>query len=326
MVLLLAATDARAQVVAPRCAVSPSAAGNPTDVCRKAADLFAFMVPQFGVALAGGNHVLGEGGTLGGWGKRTVTIRVSAVDGRLPANAVPITLNRSAAVSDNFGAERVPVPMPSIDAAVGLLAGLPMGVTNVGGVDVLVGVTGLPAISSGRFRVQPHGASVALAYGVRVGALQESAFVPGVSASWLRRKVPTLDLDYTPANDTLAGRNMSLTANTLRIVASKRFVLVGIAAGVGRDEIEGTSGLGAVVNETVLGTATRATLSIPTLHEKTVRNTAFVNASFGLPIARIVAEYGRSNAGTVRQTLNTFGGRRANELYAYGSIGVTVRF
>ncbi len=326
IVALLSADAAKAQGVSPNCTVTPAVAGNADDVCRKAADIFAFVVPQVGVALAGGNHVLGEGGTLGGWGKRTITLRVTAVDGRLPRNIVPLTLGRAAPVSDDFGATRVPLPMPSIDAAIGILAGLPMGVTNVGGVDVLIGAIGSSGISSGNFKLKPQGARFAMSYGVRVGVLQESSFVPGVSVSGVRRKVPTLSLDYTPTNDTLAARNMSLTVNTLRVAASKRFLLFGIAAGVGRDEIEGVGGLRAIVNETVQGTPARAALTFPTLREKVTRNTAFVNASFGLPIARIVAEYGRSSAGTLRQTLNTFGGRRANETYTYGSVGVTVRF
>ena len=113
---------------------------------------------------------------------------------------------------------------------------------------------------------------------------------------------------------------------SLRVAASKRFLLFGFAAGVGRDEIEGVGGLRAIVNETVQGTPARASLTFPTLREKVTRNTAFVNGSFGLPVARIVAEYGRSSAGTLRQTLNTFGGRQANETYTYGSVGITVRF
>ncbi len=315
----------QAQPTGPTCTVTPSTFGNATDVCRKAADLFAFVVPQVGVALAGGNPILGEGGTLGGWGKRTVTLRVSAVDGRAPNNAVPLTLNRPAA-SDDFGADRTPVPMISLDAAVGLFTGIPMGVTNVGGVDLLVGATGSPSVTAGPFALKPQGVGVALSYGVRVGLLQESAFVPGLSVSWMRRKVPTLDVDYTPSNDTLQARNIALTADALRLVASKRFALLGFAAGIGRDRIEGASELQALVNETVQGTSGRAVIAFPTLREEATRNTAFVNASIGVPMARLVVEYGRSSAGTLRETLNTFGGRRANEAYTYGSVGVTVRF
>lgn len=324
--VLLSMRSAAAQGALPDCTVTPAIAGSAADVCRKASDLFAFVVPQIGVALAAGNHVLGEGGTLGGWGKRTVTLRLNAVNGRVPKSTIPLTVTRAAAVSDDFGNTRVAVPMPSLDAAVGLLTGFPLGVTNVGGVDLLVGVIGSPRISSGAFTLRPQGTGFALSYGARVGVLQESAFVPGLSVSWLRRKVPTLDLDYAPSNDTLQARNMSLTANTLRVVASKRFLFFGVAAGIGRDEIEGVSGLHAVVNESVQGMPARVSVTFPTLREKVIRNTAFVNASFGLPIARVVAEYGRSGKGAVRETLNTFGGRRTNDAYAYGSLGVTVRF
>ncbi len=320
-------STARAQsAVNPNCTVTPNTFGSAVDICRKAADLFAFVVPQFGVALAGGNPVLGEGGTLGGWGKRTVTLRVTAVDGRAPRNSVPLTLARSSAESDDFGADRTPVPMASLDAAVGLFAGLPLGVTNVAGVDVLLGATAVPTVSAGDFQLRPQGSGVALSYGVRVGLLQESAFVPGISLSWMRRKVPTLELDYTPSNDTLQARNISLTADAFRLVASKRFALIGFAAGLGQDKIDGVAGLRSVVNEPVGGGSSRAEISFPTLTESPTRNTAFVNASLGVPIARFVLEIGRSSAGTLRETLNTFGGRRANEAYTYGSLGVTVRF
>lgn len=311
-----------AQSATPVCTVTPASAGNAADVCRKAADIFAFVVPQVGVALAGGNTVLGEGGTLGGWGKRSVTLRVTAVDGRLPENDVTLSLNSPTAQSSDFGASRVPVPMASLDAAVGLFPGFPFGVTNALGVDALVGVIGVPSVSSGDLTIKPQGASVALSYGVRVGLIQESSFVPGISLSWMRRKVPTLNMQYAPANDTLHVQNVSLTADALRAVVSKRFAFVGVAAGFGRDKIEGTSGIDAVVNES----GQRIMVAFPTLTETTTRNTAFLNASFGVSAARFVAEYGRSSAGSARETLNTFGERSANEAYTYGSLGVTIRF
>lgn len=325
LALIVGTTNVRAQA-APDCTVSPPIAGNSADICRKAADLFTFLAPQVGIALAGGNPILGEGGTLGGWGKRSVTLRLTAVSGQLPKNNVPISLAGNGAVASDFGAERTFVPMPSLDAAIGVLTGVPLGLTNVGGVDVLLGAIAVPSAKSGSFRLEPTSGRVAVSYGVRVGALQESSFIPGVSVSFMRRKVPTLDGDYTPANDTLQVRNNSVTANTFRVVASKRFVLFGLAAGVGRDNIEATSGVHAIVNESVLGVPQRAELTFPTLNEKVKRNTAFVNASFGLLVARVVAEYGRSSGGTTRETLNTFGDRKANDAYSYGSLGVTVRF
>ncbi len=162
----------------PDCAITPRVAGNPDDVCRKAADIFAFVVPQVGVALAGGNSILGEGGTLGGWGKRSLTVRFTAVDGRVPTRNVPVTLGRANAVSDDFGAKRTAVPMPSLDLALGLWAGIPMGLTNVGGVDALLGVNAVPSLTSNDFELNPQTRAYAFSYGVRIGALQSRHSCP----------------------------------------------------------------------------------------------------------------------------------------------------
>ena len=317
---------ALAQTTSGACTVAPAIAGaSGADMCQKGRDLFSLLVPQIGVALSGGNTIVGEGGTLGGWGKRMLQLRLSAVDGRVPANAVPVRVTGPAVASD-FGATRVPVPMPSIDAAVGLFKGLPFGLTNVGGVDVLLGATYLPTIQESDFELTPTSSNLAFSYGVRVGALQESSLVPGVSVSVMRRKLPTMNLGYGSTNDTLRVENFALTSNALRLVASKRVLIFGIAAGVGRDQIDGTSSLRAVVNEQILTTNQRFGGALPNLRTTVSRNTAFVNASLNLVILRLIGEYGWSSEGERLNTLNTFGAHQANERVRYGSLGVTVRF
>lgn len=324
--LIAGVNAAQAQTTSGTCTVSPAVAGGSgADVCQKGRDLFSFLVPQVGVALSGGNTILGEGGTLGGWGKRMLQLRVSAVDGRVPANDVPVRVTGAAASSD-FGAQRVPVPMPSLDAAVGLFKGVPLGLTNVGGVDVLLGASYLPTIEEDDFELSPTGSNWAFSYGVRVGALQESSLVPGVSLSFMRRKLPTMNFGYGSTNDTLRVENFALTSNALRLAASKRFLVFGVAAGVGRDQIEGTSSLRAAVNEQILVTSQRFSAALPNLRTKVSRNTAFVNASLNLVVLRLVGEYGWSSKGESLNTLNTFGSHQANEGYRYGSVGLTVRF
>jgi len=279
------------------CVVSPTSLGSAADVCTKANDLFRFLVPQIGVAVAGGNPVPGEGGTMGGFGKRAISVRVVGVDGQVPKNTVPLNLT-GAAVASEFGSTRAPIPLPAVDAAIGLTSGIPFGLTNVGGVDLLLGAMIVPKVSKNAFQLDPKSAAgVALSYGVRVGVLQESSLVPGISVSYMRRKLPKVDLGYTPGNDTLLVANTSVRAGSIRIVASKRLPLVGFAAGVGRDVIEGSSEINAVVNETVLGSAQRATVTLPFLAEKVTRNTAFVNVSVSILITRLVAEYGWSAKG-----------------------------
>lgn len=328
-VLLVAAShagvrDAEAQTTAGNCSSVSIGGFTGADACVKARDIFAFVMPQVGVALSGGNPVLGEGGTMGGWGKRAVSLRLTAVDGRVPGNAVPIRL--TGAASSNLGANRAPVPVPSVDAAIGLFAGVPAGLTNVGGIDVLLGATYLPEVSENGFSVAPQTSSFAFSYGVRVGALQESSLVPGLSLSYMRRKLPTTSLGYLSANDSINVRNLAATSNSLRLVVSKRVAIFGFAAGVGRDDIENTAGVDAVVNELVLNQQARAVVSLFDLRNKVTRNTAFVNASLGLGVARLVGEFGWSAAGDADPTTNSFDGRQANEGYRFGSLGLTVRF
>ena len=313
-----------AQTTSGACTVSPGSVSG-ADVCQKARDLFGFVVPQIGIAVSSGNPVLGEGGTLGGWPKRAFSFRVSAVDGQLPRNSVPISAIGSAFGSD-FGAARTPIPLPSADAAIGIFPGIPLGVSNTLGVDVLLGASYLPTVKESNFEVTPKDGGFAFQYGVRVGALQESSFIPGVSVSYMRRKMPTVDLGYTPNNDTLNVTGTSVTSNSIRIVASKRFAIFGIAAGVGRDQIVGSASMRASVNETVLGTNQRFLVNLPDVRYSTTRNTAFVNGSLGFGIARLVAEYGWSGEGTVQQSINQFGDRRIDEGYRYGSLGIAFRF
>jgi hypothetical protein len=217
--------------------------------------------------------------------------------------------------------------VPAVYAYIGLFAGIPAGLTNVGGVDILLGATYLTKVTEDEFSIAPQTSSFALSYGVRVGALQESSLVPGVSVSYMRRKLPTVSLGYASSNDTISVRNLAATSNSLRIVASKRIAIFGLAAGVGRDQLENTAGVEAVVNETVLGTQQRAQITLSALRHTTTRNTAFVNASIGLLVARLVGEIGWSAAGDEADpTTNSFDGRAANAGYRYGSLGVTVRF
>lgn len=316
--------DVAAQTSSGACTITPSVT-NGADACRKALDLFAFVMPQAGVALAGGNPILGEGGTMGGWGKRAISLRVTAVDGQLPKNTVPIRVGGTAQ-ADDFGAERAPVPMPSVDAAIGLFTGMPAGLTNIGGIDVLLSATWMPTVEEKTLQVAPSGTSLALGYGVRVGVLQESSLIPGISLSVMRRKLPTTGISYTAQNDTLALRDLSLTADGVRLVISKRFLILGLAGGIGRDRIEAQSSMNAAVNESVLGVNQRYAVSLADMRTKVERNTVFVNASFGVLAARVVGEFGWSSEGDAILAVNQFGGRKANEGYRYGSLGLTVRF
>lgn len=331
-IALACATAALAGVVSPHravaqvtgganCTSTPANGVAPGDICQKAIDIFTFMAPQVGVALSGGNPMLGEGGTLGGPGKVSFSLHATAVDGRVPSNTVPLSVGGTAVRSD-FGQQRAPVPVPAFDIAIGVIRGFPFGLTNVGGVDFLIGATYVPNVEKDRVGIRTDNGKFAGSYGVRVGILQESALVPGVSLSYRQRNLPVSSVSYTTINDTLTARGSDVTTKSYRLVAAKRFVFIGIGGGVGRDEIRSTSTFTGVINEPIVG---RETIAVSLVRQTVKRSTAFANLSLGIPLAQLVFEAGWSTKGDVQHVVNAFGGHAANEGYRYGSIGFGFR-
>src|SRR5207237_9283981 len=54
------------------------------DACQKAIDLFQYLAPQLGTAIASGNPTLAQGGNLGGLGPFSAGLRVNVLQGSLP--------------------------------------------------------------------------------------------------------------------------------------------------------------------------------------------------------------------------------------------------
>ena len=54
------------------------------DACQEAYDLYQFMSPQLGLALAGGNATIGQGSVLGGLGHLSIGVRGNVFNGTLP--------------------------------------------------------------------------------------------------------------------------------------------------------------------------------------------------------------------------------------------------
>src|SRR5438270_8285940 len=149
-ILALSATSLKAQVDTQRCppgTVSnlgvPDQARASQDACQKAIDLFQYMAPQLGTSITGGNATLGQGGNLGGLGHFLFGLRVNAVQGSLP-QVQNTNVAVTGAQSTQFETKTQLLPMPTADLAIGIFMGLPLAITNVGGVDLLVGAAYLP--------------------------------------------------------------------------------------------------------------------------------------------------------------------------------------
>jgi hypothetical protein len=313
-----------APVLHAQATVNPQcAAGVTQDACQKGVDVFQYLAPQLGAVIAGGNATLGVGGTLGGLGRIYISGRANLVNSNIP-RVDEVTPSTTGARSDEYPTQSQFAGIPQADVAIGLFRGFPLGVTNVGGIDLLGSVSYLPSIdASGVHLTTPNG-SLKLGGGVRVGIIQESILFPGVSVTYLRRGLPTVDLvANSQGGDTLHLRNIDISTDSYRIVASKTLLLLGIAAGVGQDRYSSSATGSAYVSARGLpGLGTDAASVGPiSMRQKITRTTYFLDATLNFPIVKVIGEIGRTGAVDV-PTYNSFAGSAAGAAQTFGALGV----
>jgi hypothetical protein len=294
----------------------PDAARASQDACQQSIDLFQYMAPQLSTALAGGNATLGIGGTLGGLGHFSVGLRANAVAGTLPKvdQLTPLT---TGAQRRQFPTSDQLIPLATADLAVGVFQGVPMGLTNVGGVDLLASATYIPSVNESSVSVDPN-THLKLGYGVRIGALQESIVIPGVSITYLKRDLPKTLLSAQSGSDSLIVRDLDVETSAWRLVVSKHLVLFGLAAGIGQDKYNSSATTQAVVNRAIIGV--NRSVAIAQSQDLT-RTNMFADVSINLPLLNIVGEIGQVSGGTIT-TFNSFADKNADASRMYASVGL----
>jgi hypothetical protein len=321
----IAAADAHAQTLSPQCAAQVIVS---RDACQKAVDLFNFMAPQLGVSITGGNAVIGSASTLGGLGHFSVGLRANVVRGQLPQTG-NVTVNIAATPSSDFTPKSQVLGLPTADAAIGLFKGLGVGLTNVGGVDALGSAVYVPSIDQDPVSVETSGGALRLGFGARVGILQETAFVPGVSLSYLRRDLPTVNIRARiGTSDSVRVTGLKEKTSAWRLAASKRFTVVGLTAGLGRDSYDTDAQASAYIAPRNLGGGVTASFNgtVASPSQKLTRTNVFAGASLRFALLRLAAEVGRVSGGTVAQQYNAFGSRNADDPYTYASLGLRLGF
>src|SRR5256886_616894 len=322
----LAGTSAAAQTPdTNRCPNTTSTQRISQDACQKALDLFQYLAPQLGTSITGGNATLGQGGNLGGLGHFSVGLRVNAVQGSLP-QIQDIQVSTS-------GAQNTPaidtksqyLPMPAADLAIGIFKGIPLALTNVGGIDVLVSASYIPEFNNSGVSVKVPNGSLKLGYGARVGILQESLLVPGISVSYLVRDLPTLNIAGANGGDSLYVNNPSLKTKAWRVTASKSLIFFGLAAGFGQDKYDASTDVGAHVAARTLPPSPAANAGPVSISQNLTRTNVFADASMNLLLLKLTGAIGQVSGGTVN-TYNTFSGKQAADSRIYGSVGARFGF
>ena len=291
------------------------------DACQQASDLYQFMAPQLGLALAGGNATLGQGSTLGGFGHFSIGLRVNAFQGSLPQVGSFTQSTNGAQRNGALPTKDQWIGLPTADAAIGIFGGIPLGVTNVGGIDALVSASYVPNVDDTNIKVTPE-SNIQVGYGARIGLLSESIVVPGVSVTYLKRDLPTTTIIGSTGNNSLRVSNLSVKTTAWRVVASKSFLLFSFAAGAGKDKYDGAADIQGTVATGIAGIG-NATATVPGTVQKVDRTNMFFDAALNLPLFKLVGEVGQSSGGSI-QTYNGFGGSRADRSQQYYSLGVRI--
>jgi hypothetical protein len=294
------------------------------DACQMAVDVFQVMTPQLGLALAGGNATLGRGSALG-TGHFSIGLRANVFNGDLPdveAFPTPSVNGRVQRTAANpLPANEQILGLPTADAAVGVFGGVPLGLTNVGGVDLLLSATYVPTIGEAgdEIQIKPK-RNLQLGYGVRVGLLQESLVVPGVAFTYLKRDLPTTTIIGTSSDLDVNIRDVAVKTSAYRVVASKSLMVLGLAAGIGQDRYDQSANVQATVRSTPLANPTS---DVVPLSQKLTRTNMFLDVSLNLPVFKLIGEVGQVSGGTV-DTYNEFQTGRADKSRVYGSVGFRI--
>jgi hypothetical protein len=292
------------------------------DACQMAVDVFQYIAPQLGLSLVGGNATLGQGGALGGLGHFTVELRANAIAGDLPQIQNFPTPGTNGSQKHVLPTKKQFVGLPTVDAAIGVFKGIPLGLTNVGGVDLLVDASYVPTVSGSSIDVKPN-QNLQLGFGVRVGILQESLLVPGVGLSYLRRDLPTTTVTGSSSGMSVKIQDAKVNTNAWRLTVSKSLVLFSLAAGVGRDSYDQSALAQGTVQTSPIGSQQSQQIK---LSQTMTRTNYFLDASLNMLLAKIVGEVGQASGGSVGPLVNSFSGGAADKSRLYGSLGVRIGF
>jgi hypothetical protein len=309
----------------PRC-MDPTLVGDSNegqDACQKALDLLNYMTPQLGTLIAGGNATIGQGGTLGGLGHFALSLRANAMRASLP-DIEGAGVNYGDAERTNYVTEAQWAALPVVDAAFGLFKGIPLPLTNVLGVDVLVNVSYLPELEHDPLSLTTPDGSFKFGYGARIGVLQESLVLPGVSVTYMKRDLPRTTLIASWEGGALANadtarlENFDIGTTSWRIVASKSLLAFSLALGVGQDRYEAEANAFYSVNEPLArfeGGPVRYAFDV-------TRTNVFLDVITNLGLMKLVATVGGVSGGDI-PTYNTFD-KEADASRIYGSLGVRI--
>lgn len=296
-----------------------------TDACQKTTDLFRVLAPQLGALVAGGNATLGRGKPLGqgGW---TLGLRIHTIVGEIPDLAT-IPLDTGRATRSNFSLEQLPLPLPMVDAALGLWSPVAVGGVTVGGLDALLNVAYLPNVSHGSVVLRVPNGSLQLGFGGRLGLVDGPGRWPALAATWIRRDLPTVfaGANFGNNGDRVQVEHLVVRTSAWRLVASGAVGPVKLDAGAGRDRARSSMNLFLSLQPPRCTYGPEACSGHPfeEFEQSVGRTQLFADASIAFLGSTLTLEVGRAGAIAI-PTYNRFVGSEPGAARWEGALGIRI--
>lgn len=284
--------------------------------CNAGVDATRYFHPLLGLVTSGGDPVLGTAKTLGGFPHISLALRVNATGLTLP------DLAYTGATDTVAKKDKIPLPAPVVEGAIGLYKGIGGGLLSVDG---LVSATLLPIGAVSDLHVDPNATKIGdmvlgMGYGVRVGILNGGFPIPAVSASVMRRSIPRIQYG-DPANN--AGQNfgyaLDLQATSWRVAASTKLLFLDLAAGAGVTKYSGSAQI--LFRDPIVTTQVDS-VNVSLSQSRTM---VFADAGMDLFILKLVGEIGWESAGDLSPTTH-FQDVDPKAGHLFGGVGVRFAF
>jgi hypothetical protein len=205
-----------------------------------------------------------------------------------------------------------------------VLSGIPLGITNVLGVDLLGSMFYMPSYSDDEtISIETPDGSFAFGYGVRLGVIGETALLPAVSLTWMRRELPRTSIAILPSDiDDISLGDFDNRATSWRVVAGKKLGLIAISAGYGKDSFESSARLAWDVQQ---GTANQTSGSFAFDGREVKATNMFANLLLNLKLVKLVGEVGQVKVDNVSSAnfFNQFS-QDPDKARMYASVGFRI--
>lgn len=284
------------------------------NLCNAAVDATNYFHPLLGLAISGGNPMVGSFKTFGGLGHLSIGIRATAFEASVP------DLSYDGSTATVPEGDELALGAPTIDFGLGLFNGLANGMLSV---DLLASVVAVPN-DIDDLQVDPDASTLGdfaykVGWGARVGIIRQAFPIPSVAVSYMKREIPTVQFGDVAGGDQYSYR-IGVESKSLRATVGYNMPVLSIGVGLGKDTYTGD----ATIQFDNPDPSNPGTEEILIGMDET-RTTLFADVGINLGPLKLAGEVGMQTTNDLK-TASDFEGIDVQEGLKYASVGLRIAF